>query len=69
MNLRNINPGPDTRKKGKIMDKLSYKTLENTGYDDYILKDAPERILQFGEGNFLRAFVDYFIDLMNEKAG
>ena len=69
MNLRNINPGPDTRKKGKIMDKLSYKTLENTGYDGYILKDAPERILQFGEGNFLRAFVDYFIDLMNEKAG
>ena len=64
-----IKPGPDTRKKGKIMDKLSYKTLENTGYDGYILKDAPERVLQFGEGNFLRAFVDYFIDLMNEKAG
>ena len=29
----------------------------------------PERIIQFGEGNFLRAFVDYFIDMMNEKAG
>lgn len=27
------------------------------------------RILQFGEGNFLRAFVDWKIDLMNEKAG
>lgn len=26
-----------------------------------------ERILQFGEGNFLRAFVDYFVDLLNEK--
>lgn len=26
-------------------------------------------MLQFGEGNFLRAFVDYFIDVMNEKAG
>jgi len=23
--------------------------------------------LQFGEGNFLRDFVDYFIDVMNEK--
>ena len=26
-------------------------------------------MLQFGEGNFLRAFVDYFIDVMNERAG
>ena len=25
-----------------------------------------EKFLQFGEGNFLRAFVDYFIDKMNE---
>ncbi|MCR5406200.1 MAG: tagaturonate reductase [Lachnospiraceae bacterium] len=51
------------------MEKLSYKTLEDKGYDEYLLKEAPERVLQFGEGNFLRAFVDYFIDLMNEKAG
>ena len=51
------------------MDTLSYKTLEKIGYDGYLLKDAPERVLQFGEGNFLRAFVDYFIDMMNEKAG
>ncbi len=27
-----------------------------------------ERILQFGEGNFLRGFVDYFINGLNEKA-
>lgn len=26
----------------------------------------PERIIQFGEGNFLRAFVDWQIDLLNE---
>jgi Mannitol-1-phosphate/altronate dehydrogenases len=26
-----------------------------------------ERILQFGEGNFLRGFVDYFVHLINEK--
>ena len=51
------------------MDTLSYKTLEKIGYNGYLLKDAPERVLQFGEGNFLRAFVDYFIDTMNEKAG
>lgn len=27
----------------------------------------PIRIVQFGEGNFLRAFVDYMIDIANEK--
>ena len=51
------------------MKKLNYATLEEINYDGYILKDAPERVLQFGEGGFLRAFVDYFIDVMNEKAG
>jgi len=27
----------------------------------------PEKILQFGEGNFLRAFVDWMVDITNEK--
>ena len=26
------------------------------------------KILQFGEGNFLRCFVDWMVDIMNEKA-
>lgn len=51
------------------MKLLSYEVLEELHYDGFLLKDAPERILQFGEGNFLRAFVDYFIDVMNEKTG
>lgn len=51
------------------MEKLCYETLEKQGYDGYLLKEAPERVLQFGEGNFLRAFVDYFIDVLNEKTG
>ena len=51
------------------MKNLSYQTLKEQNYDGYLLADAPERVLQFGEGNFLRAFVDYFIDVMNEKAG
>ena len=50
------------------MEKLSYKTLENVGYDGYLLKDAKEKVLQFGEGNFVRTFVDYWFDLANEKA-
>ena len=32
-------------------------------------KRYPERIIQFGEGNFLRAFVDWIVWNMNEKAG
>ena len=51
------------------MDRLNYKTLEARGYKGWLLKDAPERVFQFGEGNFLRAFVEDFIDQMNEKAG
>src|SRR5687768_5913278 len=29
--------------------------------------ERPVRILQFGEGNFLRAFVDWMVDILNEK--
>ncbi len=31
-------------------------------------QERPVKVLQFGEGNFLRAFVDYFLDIANEKA-
>jgi cytidylate kinase len=30
-------------------------------------QNRPIKVLQFGEGNFLRAFVDYMIDIANEK--
>lgn len=42
-----------------IMDLLS---REKTGK-----VERPVRVLQFGEGNFLRAFVDYMIDIANEQ--
>ena len=29
--------------------------------------DRQVKVLQFGEGNFLRAFVDYMFDVVNEK--
>ena len=51
------------------MEKLNYAVLEKLDYQGYLLKDAPEKVLQFGEGNFLRAFVDYWFDVSNEKAG
>lgn len=32
-----------------------------------VKKDRPIKVVQFGEGNFLRAFTDYMIDIANEK--
>ena len=56
-------------KEGRNVEQLNYAALEQAGYQGYILKRAPERVLQFGEGNFLRAFVNYWFDVANEKAG
>ena len=53
--------------KERIMKKLSYQVLKEQNYDGYLMEKAPEKVLQFGEGNFLRAFVDYFFDILNEK--
>lgn len=39
--------------------------LNKSTYKDY--KSYPERIIQFGEGNFLRAFVDWIVDKMNKE--
>ena len=51
------------------MEQLNYEVLKKSGYSGYLLESAPEKVLQFGEGNFLRAFVDYWFDMSNEKAG
>ncbi|AOT68639.1 tagaturonate reductase [Geosporobacter ferrireducens] len=48
------------------MKRLSYQALKSLNDNSFRLKEAPERVLQFGEGNFLRGFVDYFIDILNE---
>jgi len=42
--------------------QLSKSTFK--GYNEY-----PEKVLQFGEGNFLRAFVDWMFHELNKKAG
>jgi tagaturonate reductase len=41
------------------MNKLNRQTVETITY--------PERILQFGEGNFLRTFIDWIINNMNKE--
>lgn len=46
------------------MEPLSYRTL---GAEASLSRRMPERVLQFGDGNFLRGFVDDFIDQMNRK--
>ncbi len=43
------------------MKTLSRSTFPRSSY--------PERVIQFGEGNFLRAFADWMIQEMNKKAG
>jgi tagaturonate reductase len=39
--------------------------LNKTTYSGY--REYPEKILQFGEGNFLRAFVDWFFNELNKS--
>ena len=50
-------------------DLFSERIFENmTNIKDTVCKQSrPVKVLQFGEGNFLRAFVDYMIDVANEK--
>ncbi|KHD37554.1 altronate oxidoreductase [Clostridium acetobutylicum] len=40
--------------------------LNRSNFSEF--KKYPEKILQFGEGNFLRAFVDWQVDRMNKAA-
>ncbi|OLS40959.1 tagaturonate reductase [Bacillus sp. MRMR6] len=42
------------------MEKLSRKIIKEAN-------QYPEKVLQFGEGNFLRAFVDWQIDVLNKN--
>ena len=35
--------------------------------DQAVKAERPIKAVQFGEGNFLRAFVDYMLDIANEK--
>jgi tagaturonate reductase len=44
------------------MEKLSGAMLPE-------LRERPIRVLQYGEGNFLRAFVDWMLDELNRKTG
>lgn len=41
--------------------------MENLSSKLYKRQERPVKVLQFGEGNFLRAFVDWIIDTMNHK--
>jgi len=50
------------------MEQLNYSVLKQAGYQGYLKITAPEKVMQFGEGNFLRAFVDCFLDCANEKS-
>jgi len=46
--------------------KTGNMQLNKKSYSGY--KEYPEKVLQFGEGNFLRAFVDWMFHELNKKA-
>jgi tagaturonate reductase len=48
------------------MNKTDMQLSKKT-YNEY--KEYPEKVLQFGEGNFLRCFVDWMFQQINNKAG
>lgn len=41
--------------------------MKNLNRDMITAQQRPIRLMQYGEGNFLRAFVDYMVDIGNEK--
>ena len=41
--------------------------MENLNSTIVTKKQRPTRIIQFGEGNFLRAFIDWFIQVINDE--
>ncbi len=50
------------------MENLNRSTIKNLNLKDIKvgnLNKMPVKILQYGEGNFLRAFVDYMVDILN----
>ena len=49
------------------MKLLNYKLLSSgdVSVAHNNAKELPEKVLQFGEGNFLRAFINWMIDEMN----
>ena len=51
------------------MAQLNYQVLRASGYRGFILESGAEKVMQFGEGNFLRAFADDFFDIANERVG
>lgn len=58
------------KKKLPILNKKYLEEfLPGTGLADFPLEilDYPERVLQFGEGNFLRAFCDWIFHQMNKR--
>lgn len=59
---RNANAAAETCK------TLSRATLREQGFSGYLTSEnAPIRVLQYGDGNFLRAFCDLFFDQANER--
>ncbi len=64
-NAANTAETTETTKSTETTDKTTLKSITEAIPNQF--GKNPERILQFGEGNFLRAFVDWMVELCNRK--
>ena len=52
------------------MENLNYEVLKKSGYEGFVLKDAPEKVLQFGEGtSSVHLLITGLILPMKKQAG
>ena len=61
----------DKKERESIMEKLNYDVIKKVGYGGYLLKEAPEKVMQFGEGNFclVQPIAQGLSDMINEQEG
>lgn len=67
--LKDISNRKEDHNTGKRIqrDNARSKRIMKTIQETVVKQERPVKVLQFGEGNFLRAFVDWIIDQLNEK--
>ena len=54
-------------RKGSIVERLQEAVAVHLGLTNAQAAQRPIKIIQFGEGNFLRAFVDWIVQQLNNK--
>ncbi len=53
--------------RGDALTRVRTEVMEDLNRTNHPCKDRPIKVMQFGEGNFLRAFVDWILQDLNDK--